>query len=262
MTQESHEREAALLSERALKCQDHRSFQAELLDLLDRVIGFDKAVLNGYCQGTGEDILSRGYTRPPKLGEGPEYVAELEPQELFAACRAPFVDVDVWSSRRRDQLSLYHSCLRPERVTVFTLTIWRTVNGVFGINLGRTGRGARFRAAEIRAFDRLLPTIKLADALTRQMQRTREPPSFDAWATHTGLGTKERAVAALVVRGFTNPEIAAMLDVSQHTVRNQVVAIFRKAEVTRRQELVFVASTFERPENSAIKMMPWRTQVP
>jgi DNA-binding CsgD family transcriptional regulator len=44
-------------------------------------------------------------------------------------------------------------------------------------------------------------------------------------------------VARLVALGFTNREIALACGTSPHTVRNQLAAIFRKAEVTTRAEL-------------------------
>jgi Bacterial regulatory proteins, luxR family len=42
------------------------------------------------------------------------------------------------------------------------------------------------------------------------------------------------------MRGFSNPEIAILLRVSPNTVRNHLVNIFRKADVSSRTELVFM----------------------
>ena len=45
---------------------------------------------------------------------------------------------------------------------------------------------------------------------------------------------------ALVLRGLTNGEVAGVLGVSPHTVRNTLVEIFKKVDVSRRSELAFI----------------------
>ncbi len=55
------------------------------------------------------------------------------------------------------------------------------------------------------------------------------------------LTDRELAVLRLMADRLTNPEIAARLGVSPHTVRNQIAAIFRKLDVSHRQEAVSVA---------------------
>jgi DNA-binding CsgD family transcriptional regulator len=254
--------EAARISELALLCPDRRSFREELLDRLERVIGFDKASLHGYREGLGEDICQRGYDTPARFADLPRFMEELEPHEIGDASRGrAIVDVEVLPHRRRDQLSFYRCFMHPERISVFTTTMWRTGTTVSGFCLARAGRGARFRAAEIRTLERLLATIRLADSFVTLLQPAREDASFEAWADHVGLSVKERAVTALVVRGLKNPEIAAVLGVSPNTVRNQLVSAFRKADVSTRTELVFVASTYVPPEHSAAVQPRWLTFV-
>jgi DNA-binding NarL/FixJ family response regulator len=54
------------------------------------------------------------------------------------------------------------------------------------------------------------------------------------------LSRGEQRVVELVERGLTNPEIAAILRVSRFTVRNQLASVFRKLQVSRRTELVYL----------------------
>jgi DNA-binding CsgD family transcriptional regulator len=53
-----------------------------------------------------------------------------------------------------------------------------------------------------------------------------------------GATAREREVATLIARGLTNPEIAAALVLSPHTVQDHVKSLFEKVDVGSRQELV------------------------
>lgn len=57
---------------------------------------------------------------------------------------------------------------------------------------------------------------------------------FAAWE----LSPTEREVALLVIKGFSNPEIAGIMGKSEGTVKTQSNAIFRKAGVNSRVQLV------------------------
>lgn len=56
-------------------------------------------------------------------------------------------------------------------------------------------------------------------------------------ANLTELTPRERDVAALVIEGFRNAEIAARLSVSEHTVRNYIMRIYDKLGVSNRVQL-------------------------
>ena len=57
---------------------------------------------------------------------------------------------------------------------------------------------------------------------------------FEEWA----LSPTERRVALLVIKGFSNAEIAGLRGTTESTVKSQITAIFRKANLTSRQQLV------------------------
>ena len=63
---------------------------------------------------------------------------------------------------------------------------------------------------------------------------------LDAWLALMGVTRQEQRVVLLVERGLTNPEIAELLGVSRHTIRNQVASVFGKLHVSRRAELVYL----------------------
>ena len=68
------------------------------------------------------------------------------------------------------------------------------------------------------------------------------PAAFDT------LTPRQRDIALLVAAGQTNRQIGERLYLSEHTVRNQLVNIFRTLGVTRRSELSALAARTSRPE--------------
>lgn len=57
---------------------------------------------------------------------------------------------------------------------------------------------------------------------------------FDDWR----LTPSERVVALLVIKGFSNAEIARLRGTTESTIKSQVTSIFRKAKLTSRLQLV------------------------
>lgn len=55
------------------------------------------------------------------------------------------------------------------------------------------------------------------------------------------LGDQQRRVLALMIKGLTNPEIAAIMQISQPTARYHVSAILKKLDVSNRAEAVATA---------------------
>ncbi len=80
---------------------------------------------------------------------------------------------------------------------------------------------------------------------TSVLRRLHDREASDAPADLAGplqaLSNREREIALLVAEGKTNREIAAVLFVSEHTVRNQLVNVFTKLGISRRTELARLA---------------------
>ena len=57
------------------------------------------------------------------------------------------------------------------------------------------------------------------------------------------LTTREREIVELICRGFNDPAIAKVLDLSPNTIRNHVASLYRKIHVNRRSALVIWAYT-------------------
>jgi len=68
----------------------------------------------------------------------------------------------------------------------------------------------------------------------------------DLRAVPANLSSRERDVLAQLLRGLSNKEIARELDITEATVKVHVKAIFRKARVHTRTQIVIWAAQFER----------------
>jgi len=235
------------IAELALSCDDQAAFRDWLLERLDQLIGFDLASLHSVRAPRQASMRVRGYDADLVAERLFGYMLEFEPGELAAAVRGrPLVDTEVLSRRRREQLSLYREQLLPHGVSVMMTTMWRDHHAGFGFHLARCGRGRTFHRDEIQTLEQLLPAIRLAESYVVARAMTADQSatlSFDDWADQTGLTRAERRVAELAARGLQNREIATMLGVSSLTVRNQLGAVFRKADVTNRSELAFVCAS-------------------
>ena len=55
--------------------------------------------------------------------------------------------------------------------------------------------------------------------------------------TPSAITERQRAVAALVVRGLTNPEVARVLNISINTVKKHIRDLFERCDVASRAEL-------------------------
>ncbi|HEX8961039.1 MAG TPA: response regulator transcription factor [Geobacteraceae bacterium] len=62
------------------------------------------------------------------------------------------------------------------------------------------------------------------------------------------LSRKEQEIVMLVSRGLRNREIAAKLSISEQTVKAHISSIFKKAQISRRSQLVPLALRFQVPE--------------
>jgi two-component system response regulator FixJ len=55
------------------------------------------------------------------------------------------------------------------------------------------------------------------------------------------LTRRERQILDLLLKGFSNKEIASRLSVSERTINNQLSALYRKTKVRSRLELALLA---------------------
>jgi len=108
--------------------------------------------------------------------------------------------------------------------------------------VGAWGTGLQLRRSLARAHalqQHLAGTISDLDRTRQEMVELRKglgsalDLQFDRWA----LTVAQREVALLVLKGLSYKEVADLRNTAEHTVRNQALAIYRKAGLTNRAEM-------------------------
>jgi len=100
--------------------------------------------------------------------------------------------------------------------------------------LGRRGR--EFSDEELELARLLAPVLALGEAHALALPE----------AVGAELSAREAEIFEYLCRGFRNEDIAEALGTSPHTVRNQLVRLYRKVGVCTRSELVGLASSVVR----------------
>jgi DNA-binding CsgD family transcriptional regulator len=62
--------------------------------------------------------------------------------------------------------------------------------------------------------------------------------AFESAALRYGLSTREREIAQLLIEGYAALNAAAILELSEHTVRTYVRRLYKKLNVSNRAGLV------------------------
>jgi len=107
---------------------------------------------------------------------------------------------------------------------------------------GAWGTGLQLRRSLARAHQlerHLEGTLSDLDRTRQEMTELRKglgsalDHQFDRWS----LTAAQREVALLVLKGLSYKEVADLRNTAEHTVRNQALAIYRKAGLTNRAEM-------------------------
>lgn len=165
------------------------------------------------------------------------YAVELLP--LFrAAAHTEHVATDrqAFSLGERNRLSLYSEYVRPLGIKHFaSVLLGRGETPSHAISFSR-GDWRGFRDDELDLLRRLRPTLSLLSRLFGEESATRRGAPSCLLASEP-LTPREEELALYVARGLRNAEIANLCGCSPYTVRNQLVAVFRKLGVSTRAEL-------------------------
>jgi DNA-binding CsgD family transcriptional regulator len=153
-----------------------------------------------------------------------------------------------------DRLLIYHDVLRPAGIHSY---IWCEIEfrkrPLSVIMFARHGEEPPFRARDNGIVCSLRTSLGLVEAALQASLRPYAANYTNLLRSRLGLSRREAEVAALIVRGLQEKEIASRLGTSPNTVHTQTRRIYEKTGVSGRMELVVRFKewlTLDAPDNS------------
>lgn len=172
------------------------------------------------------------------------------PSEIIRTTRTSCLDVLVVSARMEEEASrglLLSQQLRGERPSLKIVALLDSSKPDIVVRAFRSGASGVFcRSGELHLLLKCIAAVHRGEIWASNEElgfvlaalAATPPFQFDTKRL-TPLSTRERDVVRCLVEGLTNREIAEILAISQHTVKNYIFKIFDKLGVSNRVELVF-----------------------
>lgn len=247
-------RESALreLLEVATRCTSAGEFRRTAVDWLAREVGADAMF---FARIDGEDTEPPGVTgltepwlrtlrvRLPRYGSDLHAITERS-IATGGFLRGDDVDLATWAARP-GRCGFEEEMVFPvglHRGTAAALMV-RGVPAAL-LLVGRARASRPFDADDLDRLDLARPILALGEAVHAPAPQPSPPPVPAATLRgrrRTALTRGERNILEFLVLGLTNAQIAAATELSPHTVRNHLTALFQKLEVASRAELVGIA---------------------
>jgi DNA-binding NarL/FixJ family response regulator len=225
------------LVERVASASTRDEALEQIFSTLRRYLGFDCASVVS-LEGAADFSLGKPeLCRTSWTHNAARYLEEGRPV-LRAAIRERGViqDRDVLCARERERLTFYEEYMRPAGATSFVMFLVQSGRSITQLlSLSRAG-ATSFSAGELSRLRTLGPAVSLAARAFSGAATS----ILVSEAPRSPLTVRENEIVHYLVRGLRNPEIAACIGTSRHTVRNQIQSIFSKLDVSTRAELVAV----------------------
>lgn len=230
------------ISSAALSAHDVQEFRTVVISKIAAWVGADGGFIQElaptHAPPSEGCVFEQDLSYIQRCAAGWSDVYALECTPLFEALPRngnAVVDVQVFDRRARARRAVYADVHAPQRIRESLLAIIETgAHRQTALELVR--RSSRLDPLEDAALAKvraLRPLLAVAEAYLEKRAR---PAGRELRVA--GLTPRQRKIAELVVGGLTNREIAFALGISPFTVRNQLVSIFEKAQVSTRAELV------------------------
>lgn len=228
------------IAELAFESPSRDCFRASLLPLLLRRVGADIAILTELEQspeaqsvlGLSVDVVEDGrreYQRQPE---------ELNALREALRTRSVVSAHSVFESRQLTHGNIFQ-CFRADvRVTSFVIAALALPDGTHPRHLvfARAG-GRHFDAHDEQRLTRVVRTVALADSSLCPAPGHAHVATLGKALPHV-LSSRQRELCFYLVHGYTNAEIAKACGLSANTVRNHLVRLFERFDVSNRTELV------------------------
>jgi DNA-binding CsgD family transcriptional regulator len=220
-------------------------FEAAVLDVFERYIGFDVAF---FCGPTEIGDVARGLdpqVRPRARERWREMSAECL-ELLPAARRGGGVVIDSeWFGSRLERLVYYDTIMRPHHGRTTLMAFLECQGRLSGeLVIGRCKGSSPFTARQVEVLRGLVPVLSLSRHIylggRAQVAcgQSAAPLPVASAAGLASLSPREREVLGYLHLGYTNQQIGLALGSAARTVRNQLSRVYDKLGISTRAEAV------------------------
>lgn len=208
---------------------DESTYWSRTQHVLGEIVGCDEAHLVAFDQRFV--TTAPAYLRT--FAERADYAEPILRAVSLARNTGAYIDTELLASRDREVLPFYVEVMRPLGIRSQLVHLVRFRGRTIGVlHCNRYRSGGRPSAFDGAALDRLAEPLRLVSATLAARAAVRPAVSVAA-----GLTPRELQVAELAAHGFGNLQIAAQLERSANTVRNQLQQAFSKLGVHSRVDL-------------------------
>ncbi|HEX2674238.1 MAG TPA: helix-turn-helix transcriptional regulator [Polyangiaceae bacterium] len=242
-----------------MELQEPSAIWPSMLMRLQDAIGFEA----GYIAASwGNATEGRGaiaeHDEPSLKRNLGRYLAEISPEEVAQYTDRARIHHEIWSPARQRELAVFNEVLHPSGMQHMIVRVGVRHGNVAGFNLERRS-ATPFTLRELTLVDVIAPFLHIVEVLTLRGQ---DDARVDEFAQNHGLTDRERELVGFAIRGLQNNEIALLVDISAHTVRNTLAKVFEKVGVTNRSELTYLASHPTGDRDGKASIVPPRSRLP
>jgi DNA-binding CsgD family transcriptional regulator len=219
------------------QCASVDQFSSRVLQQVQRIAPCDSALLLPASPNDRPVALNREPTKVQYYRRNQDrYQAELARGRDAGLRYGAYIDVELYSFDERQRLAFFNEIIRPQRVASRIIAHLKfRGRPTATIHLCEPGRG-RSRLRALDRVRRLVPLISLAYAAMQSTRGTQESPELSELTPH------QCRIAQYVSSGYGNKEIAALLQISPYTIRNELSSIFRRVGVSSRARLAAIVA--------------------
>ncbi len=228
---------ATELTHLAFDAENQTDFRREVMRRLMRCTPSDMAI---FADATTPVESSHVVHMDPDEADAARRTVLSHPHELSRANerlreRGVMVDTNIYTRREWERLPHIARHQVAMGITSNLVMSWQPPRGV-SVVVNLCLAHGRYTEDHERAAGAVVKALAVADAWFGHDRPDREEPPPD-------LTERQREILFYVRRGLTNPEIARACHLSPFTVRNHLVKLFERYQVSTRTELALVASS-------------------
>jgi DNA-binding CsgD family transcriptional regulator len=237
----------AAIAAAAVQAPSLRALRAQVLELLAPHVRFDAAIVHALSPRvpleTGVIVGLEPERVKASMAQWDRMAVELEPLRTYALAHGGVAsDHEALPPRSRARASFESGVVKALGMRSLAIAHFALRDRIIGAALLLRKRAQPFAPAELELLRALVPVLSLADAAHSALAaEAKASVPVKLSCVDQRLTERQRGIVEHVALGHTNADIARALGLSPNTLRNHLVAIFRRLGAANRADVVRLA---------------------